>query len=85
MPKYGYGTFWLTIMENMWNMGSVGVLEEDEKSELLQEKLKELELEQDILRPLLGISDGNSLWKWKTLQCNQIDLYEASGYECWPQ
>ena len=42
-------------------MGSVGVLEEDEKIQLLQEKLKELELEQDILRPLLGISDGNSL------------------------
>ena len=42
-------------------MGSVGVVEEDEKSELLQEKLKELELEQDILHPLLGISDGNSL------------------------
>ena len=35
------------------------MLEEDEKIELLQEKLKELELEKDILHPLLDISESD--------------------------
>ena len=54
-------------------MGSVGVLEEDEKIQLLQEKLKELELEPDILHSLLGISESDMVTAFENgKHCNVI-------------
>ena len=43
------------------------MLEEDEKIELLQEKLKELELEKDILHPLLDISESDMVMKMENI------------------